>query len=435
MNRLIKAGITCLLILVLCTSIAFAQTELFPSEGKYGEFPQIKTSETIYALPSGIRTAIEPLRVTDPYVTAGQPFIIEFTLENVGDDYGYPFNQIALSPDAYMLVMMADNQFDQVILPDGSTYDLWNNMSAWEQFSFGFATATDSFGSFVGQQLEGRQCGYVNIWTHIPPRLQNEITVKNGGKKPEALYNWSCIKLIDEAYFNQKARDFCKGTYDAKCLAEINNRTYVGDTVMVMLSSQVERGKCERVVDQGFWEALGGAITGRMNGVECGIGESGLKPGESVTISFVGLVPVDAPVLSPQQFTQVADIDEGVTTSASCINSDFPENCHTIYAGVYPLAKDNLIKLVTDSTLGQLIKAGNLIIGTLYSLDLEFAKDAVLTSGGITARVVGKPIYEARGVFYIVGAGLKGNVQIILMLAVFASFVTGASLARRTGGA
>jgi hypothetical protein len=423
------------LILIFASSIAFADETIvqpFSVERQFGELPQIQGSQKQFPIASNPLSAIEPIRVTDPYVTPGSPFVIEFTLENIGDELGYPFNQIPLTPDNYTLVMMADNQYDKIILPNGSTYDLWGKMNAWEQFSFVIGTSLGALSEEVSS-VNGKVCKQVNVWSAIPGHLQDDITVANGGKRPSGLLNWSCIKLVEENYFNQKVNSLCKGVYDAKCLSEINSRTYVGDTVMVALTSTVPNGTCMRTVDKGFWEALGGAITTRMNAVECGIGDEGIKPGESRTFTFIGLVPNDTPVLSPTDFTKLSEVNNGVTQSASCLSSDFPESCHTIYAGVYPTAHDNLIKVIVDVVGGSTSRAITAIIGTLYHMDFEFGKDQAMASGGITNQVVGKPIYEGRGIFYVVGAGLRGSIQIILMLALITGAITGASFRRKTG--
>lgn len=424
------------IVLLFSTVPSFAQSvdaDLFKSERNYGEFPQIKITKRNYDLPTELLSSIQPIRVNDPYATAGQPVILEFTLENIGDELGFPFNQIPLSPDNYSLVLMMDNQYDKIILPNGKSFDMWERFSAWEKFSFAIATSVDSFGASVSQQLEGRSCGYVDIWTNIPAHVQEEITLANNGQRPTGLLNWSCIKIIDEPYFNTKVNAVCGGVQDAACLAKINEQTYVGDSIIVRLVSDVPRNTCERVADRGIGELLSGAITSRMNLVECGLGSDGLKPGQQATWTFVGLVPSDTPVLSPADFINVTEINEGVTQSASCLGTDFPENCHTVYAGVFPTAKDNLLKLLSDATIGNLIKAGNILFGTLYTLDFEFTRDVALTSGGITNQVVGKPIWEGRGIFFIVGPGLKGTINLILLLAFVAGTITGAGLARRTG--
>lgn len=430
MNRLV---LSIFVVMLFCFTFVHAE-EFFVSEREYANFPEINVTKKEYPLPSsGLLSSIEPIRVADPYVTAGQPFIIEFTLENIGDELGFPFNQIALSPNSYTLVLMADNQYDKIILPNGQAYDLWSKMTPWEQFSFALGTSVSSFGEFVSQQLEGRSCGYVDVWTAIPPRLQDEITIANGGKRPKALLNWSCIRLVDEAYFNTKVNQLCQGQLNVDCLQKINEGTYVGDTVMVALTNTTAKNKCIRVEDKGFWYLLGSAITNRMNAVECGIGENGIAPGQEATFSFVGLVPADTPVLSPADFADVTEINEGFTQSASCLGTTFPENCHTVYAGVFPTAKDNLLKIIADTVVGNLITAGQALFGTLYNMDLSVGQDIILTSGGITNKVVGAPIWEGRGIFFVVGPGLRGSIEIILLLTLIAGGLTGASLGRRTG--
>lgn len=435
MNKAWKALLLCSFILLIAGSSFAEQIEGFKDESEFQEFPQLRVSKKVYELPSeGTLSAIEPIRVADPYVTAGQPFIIEFTLENIGDELGFPFNQISLSPDQYALVLMADNQYDKVILPNGTSYDIWGNMDAWEKFNFAFATSLDSFGEYVAKELEGRQCGYVNVWPFIPVRLQNEITQANGGQRPAGLYNWSCIRLVDEDYFNAKVSTLCGGVMDAKCLAEINNRTYVGDTIEAGLLSTTAKNTCQREsLHQDFWGRLGGTLTGRGNFVDCGIGEDGIPPGQEATFTFVGLVPADAPVLSPTEFAEVTEINEGYTQSASCLGTDFPENCHTIYAGVYPLRKENLFNTVANGITGILSQGAGIIVSTLYNLDVEAAKDVAVTGGGLIPRAVGEPIWEGRGIFFVVGPGLRGSIQLILMLALVVSGLTGASFKRRTG--
>jgi len=251
-------------------------------------------------------------------------------------------------------------------------------------------------GEWASQQLEGRQCGHIDIWTIIPKHLQDEITIANGGKRPSALYNWSCIKLVDEPYFNNKVADLCQGKINAKCLAEINKKTYVGDSVTVFLTSTVPKGKCERVADRGILEHLGQQVLSRMDAVECGIGDGGLKPGEAVTFSFVGLVPADTPVLTPEDFSGLTEINDGMTYSASCVDSEYPENCHTIYAGVFPIAKDNMVRILTDVVVGNTVRTVNMIFQTLYNADLEAGKDVLFAGGGITSKVAGKPIGKKR---------------------------------------
>lgn len=435
MSNFRKALLLSMIVLLFAGSVFAEQVEGFVDESDQQEFPQLRVTKKSYPAPTAdLVSAIEPIRVADPYVTAGQPFIIEFTLENIGDELGFPFNQIALSPDQYALVLMADNQYDHVILPNGTSFDLWGKMDPWEKFSFGIATSLDSFGSYVATELEGRDCGYVNVWPFIPIRIQNEITQANGGHRPAGLYNWSCVKLIDEDYFNSKVSTLCGGVIDSKCLAEINNRTYVGDTLQVGLVSTTPKNSCQRLsLHQDFWGRLGGTITGRGNFVDCGLGENGLPPGQEVTFSFIGLVPADAPVLSPADFAEVTEINEGYTQSASCLGTDYPENCHTIYAGVYPLRKENAFNTIVNGITGILSQGAGIIVSTLYNLDTEAGIDAAITGGGIMPRAVGEPIWEGRGIFFVVGPGLKGSINLILMLTLVVAGLTGASFKRRTG--
>lgn len=415
--------------------LASANAQLFEQERELGSFPQIQSSQSFFPLPRGIlSSSIEPLRVNDPFAAQGQPVIIEFTLSNIGDQYGYPFNTIALSPNSYGLVMMVDNQYDRVLLPNGRTIDVWSRMNAWEQFAYALALSTDAFVSEVTGTVEGRGCKYVDVWTHMPKHIQDFITQENDGKKPRALYMWDCIRITDEQLFNDKVMRFCEGTIDQSCLAEINQRTYVGSSLVVALTNTMPKGQCGRPSEKGFWEKLGAAVLDRTGYIECGIGENGIQPRESVTFTFIGLVPQDAPVVPPKDFIELSEINAGVTQSASCANSEFPEACHAIYAGVYPLAKDNLIKAIVDGVVGNLASGFNMIIGTLFNMDLEFAHDAALTSGGITSQVVGRPIWEGRGIFYIVGAALKGELTLIIYAAFLVSLgLSYAGIKRRTG--
>ena len=431
MNVNIKVLTVAICVLLFMPLISAA--EPFEIERQYGEFPVIDVSQKVYPYPSALLSSIEPLKINDPYAAAGQPVIIEFTLTNIGDELGYPFNSIPLTPDNYTLVMMVDNEYDGVILPNGKKIDIWSQMTAGEQFGYALGTSTSAFGDFVARQLEGRSCGYVNIWTLFPKHIQDYITKENDGQRPKALYMWDCIKIVEEDYFIKRINQTCQGTITTKCITEINEKTYVGSTAMVVLSSG-KRGHCIRRSDSGgILERLGAAITSRMNIVDCGIGENGLQPRESVTLRFVGLIPSDAPVLPPEDFLRETSIDSGYTKSASCLNSEFPEACHTIYAGVFPTAKDNIIRLLADTIIGNLIKGVKMIFGSIYTLDLGFARDVALASGGITSQVAGQPIWEGRGIFYVVSSALRGEITMILYLAMIAGVITTAAVSRKTG--
>ena len=431
-----------ILVLTLCVLMfvpaGFADAP-FQIESQFGEMPQISVSQKVYPFPTELLSSIQPLKINDPYAAAGQPVIIEFTLSNIGHELGYPFNSIPLTPDNYTLVMMVDNSYDGVILPDAvlpdgkkRKIDIWSMMTVGEQFGYAWGTSASSFGDFVSRQIEGRSCGYVNVWTLFPKHIQDYITTQNNGKRPKGLYIWDCIKIVEEDFFIRKINQVCQGTITTKCISQINEHSYVGSTAMVMLSS-ASRGHCSREADEGILQLIGSAITNKLNIVDCGIGENGLQPRESVTLRFVGLIPADAPVLPPEDFLKETSITSGFTQSVSCLSSAYPEACHTIYAAVYPTAKDNFVNIFLNTTVGNAIKGGKMILGSLYNLDIGFAVDTVLTSGGITPRVVGNPIWEGRGIFYVVSSALRGEITLILYLAMIAGVITTAAVRRKTG--
>jgi len=142
-------------VLVLCFMFIFsfaptvmAQDEMIENGCQIGEVylegrgciqPQFDVDFTVKPEPKGVISsslgAIQAIRINNPYAAGGQPVVIEFTLENIGDQLGYPFDKIDLPADVYALQLAVDKDI-QVIMADGRRVDVWGMMSGYQKVMF-----------------------------------------------------------------------------------------------------------------------------------------------------------------------------------------------------------------------------------------------------------------------------------------------------------
>ena len=372
-------------------------------------------------------STITPLTINDPFGAAGTPMLVEFELSNVGKEF--PFNQISLPPDQFALVMAVDKDIG-FRTTDGRTIDVLSKMTGIQKFMFLTGLGFEAGVSTIVQEGTGQQCQFINVYDNLPKSVQEKVTEENDGVTPQGVYSWDCLKLSTEPTFEERIQESCKEeAYSTKCLARINirNANAVINTVVVSLVSDLPVGQCE--------QARGSTLTSFIskNVIKCGIGENGLQPGKSVKLRFVVTVPADTPVLSSENFRTSSEVIDGFTSSASCLKSQFPKSCHSLYAAVYPMASKNLFS-TSVSNLKDIFSVGGCGVNKLYygsRTDFEACVEARSTS----VDVVGEPLYEAQGIFFILGPELDSQVRLIIFAfgAVGFAFVSNA-LRKRSGG-
>lgn len=483
------------LFLIFAASAAYAQNSV-PAEGvettdDLSAFtPQIEVTQNIYKMPEdtdALGSAIQPLKVYNPYGAAGQPVVVEFTLSNIGSEY--PFNQISLPPDAYALIMAVDKDLGVVLCKEkdasglcrnAEVYDVWADMSALEQVSYAMGLGMSQLVSEVGGELEGKTCRYVDIYANLPASVKDRIKARNDGKPPDGVYVWDCLTIVDEPFFNSAVRRYCGDQITNACISELNKEVQqhttstpagaIGGTVVggaagglltgglgtvagaigglaigaqgdavasavpVVLSATVPKGTCIRPA---FQKAQAGDVVGvfgdvvlaRENLVVCGIGENGLQPNESVTFRFMVLIPADAPVVPTEELANLTSINEGITQSPSCVGSEFPENCHSIYAAVAPINKTTFLTTLRDIA-GSIPQRAGGVISALWNLDLDAFTNYTQTQHNLA---VGKPIWRGQGTFYVLGAQLQGDLVLFLWAAFISGAVTSSIIRRKTG--
>jgi len=355
-------------------------------------------------LPS---STVNPIRIDDPFASAGTPVLVEYTLANVGSEF--PFNQIALPPDSFALVISVDKEVG-FRTSDGAEIDIFDKMSGLQKFMFLTGLGFEIGVTQLYDTFEGQTCRYVNVYDNLPQSVKDEITIRNDGAPAEVLM-WDCLKVMDEEKFEERVDEQCEDQgYSTACLAAINKRATnsITNTVVAALSSDVDQGTCEQVRGATPVSYLS------QNVVKCGIGENGLLPGKEVTFRFVIVVPSDTPVLSDEDLARSGEIEqESFTFQASCLKSQFPKNCHTIYAGVYPMATNNVLKVFTQSVT-DLFVVGGCGLNKLWfaeSTDFEACVEAKSTS----IDVVGEPIYEGQGVFFVLAPQLDSRIQLVII--------------------
>jgi len=281
------------------------------------------------------------------------------------------------------------------------------------------------FGSEVTNEVTGRMCEYIDVFKHLPKSAQEEIIAENDGKKPDGVFAWDCVRVTNEEFFEDSVEDNCKKEgYSSTCLAKVNKRGANGgftDSTTVALVSDIPKGTCEAV--------RGNTVAGffAKSLVKCGIGENGLNPGEEVTFRFFAVVPTDTPVINPDDLEKSQEIQTKYSFSQSCLDSQFPQQCHTIYAGVFPIKTGNLMSWFVDNTMDTL-SVGACGFQKLWSgSGIDFTDCARSRTEGIST--IGEPIWEGRGTFFVVGADLEGRIQMILniglLLGAFTGVITG----------
>ena len=430
-------------VLVLCFIFLFsfiptvmAQDDIVENGCQIGEVylegrgciqPQFDVDFTVKPEPKGVISsslgAIQAIRINNPYAAGGQPVVIEFTLENIGDQLGYPFDKIDLPADVYALQLAVDKDI-QVIMADGRRVDVWGMMSGYQKVMFLLGLSNGQFWEQVSKTLEGRSCGYVEMSKYLPNNVRDRLRDMNGGKEAN-VYSWQCIKIVDMPYFRTAIKGYCGDEVDSGCISRLNKElgNSVSDVVTVLLSSGTKsglsKGECERPNAGSFWKDIGGYLKGNVNVVECAIGETGLRPGDRVTFSFVALVPSDAPSVSPQALNQLTDIKNldgdlygGYTESASCIGSSNPKACHTVYGAVYPVAQENLISWYGNK-LNQVLSLVKCSGSEIWHLGKSSFKGCMAT-GHSDIDVVGEPVWEGQGIFFVLAPALSASITMIL---------------------
>ncbi len=400
---------------------------------KYNVFPQ---GDNVIASSLG---DIQPIKINNPYASAGQPVVVEFTLSNIGDQLGYPYDQIDLPADTYALQLAVDKDLG-VVLADGTRVDVWGMMTGTQKVGFLLGISTGQFWEEVTKSLAGRTCGYVEMTKYLPQNVQDKIKDVNNGKVGK-VYTWECIKIVDMPLFTDKVKSYCGTNINSACISKLNQNlgNSVNDVVTVLLSSgtksNLAKGECERPNSGTFWKDLGGWLAGNINVVQCSIGEKGIKPSESVTFRFVALVPSDTPVTSPEALKNLDDIKKadgelfgGYTESASCIDSANPTGCHTIYGAVYPASQSNLISWLGNkvSQIISLFPCSGSFVWNLGKSDFG----ACMSTSSSGQNVVGQPMWEGQGTFYVVGPALSASITFIL----WGAFASGFASALRRGG-
>lgn len=366
-------------------------------------------------------SSVNPIVVNDPFAAPGIPVLVEFTLMNRGTEF--PFNQISLPADTYALTMAVDREVG-FRTESGSSINILEKMTGIQKFMFITGLGVDITGRTLVDQATGATCQFVDVFNNLPKATQEYVISKNGGKRPDVVPLWDCLRISNQATFEERIQEQCEDdNYNSACLAEINKRdsNAILPSVVVALVSDVPAGKCEQARGKttASWIA--------KNVIKCGIGENGLPPGSEVTLKFVITVPSDTPVLSDQDVTSSADISEqSFTYSASCLKSQYPKACHTVYAGVYPMATDNVLSVFVDGTT-DLFKIGGCGLNKLwYGSNTDF--EACVEARATSIDVVGDPLYEGQGQFYVLGPKLDARITLIMIVFALAGFATPGAL-------
>lgn len=414
-----------LMMLLLLASNALAikdWDDLTPEEQK----SMLKVTSKVIPLEKNIfaSSTVNPIRVNDPFASAGQPVIAEFTLANVGSDF--PFNQIPLPADSFALVMAVDKEIG-FRSEDGRSIDVLSKMTGLQKFMFITGLGFEVGVSDVTGALSGRTCQYVNVFDNLPKSVQEEVIDLNDNKKPE-VYMWDCLKITDEATFEERIEEACEDDgFSRSCLAEINEKSAnsILNTNVVALVSDVPKGTCE--------QARGKTMTSWIakNVIKCGIGENGLRPGEQVTFKFVVIVPADTPVIQGEDLATSGEIQsEGFTYSASCMKSSNPKACHSIYSAVFPMATDNLLKITLDG-MTDLFAVGGCGLNKLW-FGSKSSFEACVEAKSTSIDVVGEPIYEGQGTFFVLAPQLDAQLTLVLFGITLSGVVSALSVTRRS---
>ena len=415
--------------------------------------PKIKVDTKVYLEKEGSPIAssssilggdqIDAIKITNPFAAQGQPVIVKFTLENIGDQFGYPYNQIDLPPDNYVLMLGVDKDIG-IRDKENRLVDIWGLMSTWERFAYIMVTSSVEFATMVRSELKGEVCGYVDLSKAsqlgikaVPQRILDIVKERTGS---ERIMVWSCLKITDKPFFATELKAYCNKNIDSSCMSKISNDfgNSVSDTIQVLLSSSDEgeilKGECVRPHSgKGLWGYLKKLALPMIdwNIVKCSLGDDGLKPGEKVTFDFVVLVPRDAPVVNPRNIDELKFFgdrteEEAVYTFDTVCRDDNPnvKACHSIYAGVYPARTKNWLNVIGKGFTNSL-KLGSCTISGIFTS----AKISTCSQGkGFDINAVGEPIWEGSGIFYIVGPVLKATIEMVLWAAALAGGLLGFGL-------
>lgn len=407
---------------LLSSSFAFNLTDAELDSASKSLDVQYKITELPKSLYS---STAQTLQIQDPFSAPGQPVIIEFTLSNVGAEF--PFNQIPLPADTFALMVAIDPDLN-FRTDDGREIDYFERMTGIQKFLTVSRLGVVKFGSEITNEVSGRQCEFIDVFSHLPISAQQEITNINDGKKPDGIFAWDCIRVTNEEFFKDSVEDNCKAEgYSSSCLAKVNKRGADGgftDHTTVALVSDVPKGQCEAVRStKNVVSFLSKSV------VKCGIGSNGLQPGDSVTFRFYAVVPADTPAVNPDDLDKAQEIREFTSFSQSCLDSQFPLNCHTIYASVIPIATDNLLSVSVDG-LTDALQVGNCGFQKLWKgSNTDFTDCVRSRAGGIST--IGEPIWEGRGVFFVLAPDLSGQVTLVLFASGMVGVVGGTIFRRR----
>ncbi|MFW9872650.1 MAG: hypothetical protein ACFFG0_06065 [Candidatus Thorarchaeota archaeon] len=420
-----KKFISVLFLLVILSNIVSA-VKTFDDLTFEEKQSMLEVKQRVIPLKEIIPSSLSTLQINDPFASPGQPVVAEITLKNIGTEF--PFNVIPLPPDAFVLLMGVDREVN-FRTTDGRYIDVFGEDSTLKNkgiLKFIYYTGIGLEASVVAAKdtLTGRTCTFVDVYDNLPNSAKEYVREKNNNARPQAIYAWDCLKISDETKFNERIKERCKSeAYDSSCIAEINKRDShaITNTVLVALSSDVTKGKCEAV--------RGTTVTSFIakNVVKCGIGSNGLEPGDSVTLRFFISVPSDTPVIGSSDISR--EIEASSSYQSSCIDSQFPKSCHTLYAGIYPMATNNLVKIIKDNII-DVFKVGGCGANKLFfgsSTDFEACVEARTS----TLDVVGDPIWEAQGSFFVLAPQIDATVQFFLYFVFASGMIGGASLLRR----
>ena len=137
--------------------------------------PQFNADFNVFPTPEGKISSslgeIQAIRINNPYAAGGQPVVVEFTLQNIGDQLGYPFDKIDLPADVYALQLAVDKDI-QVVMADGR-YDTNDVESLVSKYSVnGTITKVELVGvgtwkenaygdkSFNEAELKSKECSH-----------------------------------------------------------------------------------------------------------------------------------------------------------------------------------------------------------------------------------------------------------------------------------
>jgi len=370
---------------------------------------------SVSAIPKSdfIPSALSTVVIDDPFASAGQPVLVEFTLYNRGDTF--PFDQIPLPPDSFGLFMGVDNN-PVFIDKNGNAVDVSEYMTALQKFFYTISVGLEGGAKFLIDMGKGAQCTYVNVWDNLPSNTKTELQSAYG--TINGVFAWDCMKITDKISFDRQVKRQCrKEGFDAACMSKLNSQGSVSlrNWVFVKLSSK-PKGQC------GFYSGKTPISFFAKNLVECGIGQNGLMPQEEVKVRFIIIVPADTPMLSQEGIENLPDLDRRWSANPSCLNSAYPRACHTLNTAVFPIQKDSLPSIFVDH-LGDLLTISSCFGSkVLYGAGSSF--DTCFRNKVGNLDPIGEAIYEASGTFYVLPPDLDGRARLIMIALLLSGFAT-----------